>query len=844
MLQQRIEQYFDQFPTLHVLFFFDEEKEHEDAFNTMELQGIRKVKYDQRNFYLKVMLQTDWASDKVFLYFQQPVPASQNDYLNFPLLDQLVANKVLYLDNVSDFMERFQLAPNQRTLAKRYKNELKYASIEKVLMPILNRNHFQEPELVKGLYSAFLKFTKIENWDNILVKMLTLANPGQEEELDRFLKKITDNQLHSFIAQPVKEYLNVDVDFINLPLLIELRNKLKYNLITMSLEVKPDDPYKELKIRGSQVLSMLSILSETAQNNPRLAEPFRNILENPNSQIKDETLLQVYGINADFVYLTNIMKWKILANGTASIDTNPNGALQVFERVLLFSDNNGQLKSTLSFLSYLAQLISQINSLKGYIFDTPDEYIEKYSSEFYRIDQSYRLAIVHFRQLDQNLVSEYLPIDTFKDLLENRYETYLEKLNREWLKCFSEHGFNYKKLQVPKQYEFYIKEIKPYTQKIVVIVSDALRYEAAASLLAELHSDSKNEAVLRLQLASIPSTTQFGMANLLAEKNIAYNEGTIYVDGISSEGLANRSKILNNRVPEARAVSFSEVVGNSQQANRDVFKSPLVYIFHDSIDAVGDKRSSERNTFKAVAEAINELADMVKKVHSSFNVARVLITSDHGFIYNDQTIKEADKEPLNEAEALQTHNRYAIIKSDKKHEFGYKIPLKETTTIESDLFVLVPNAVNRYKKQGVGHQFVHGGTSLQEIIVPIIESSRKVKKVSRKVNPVLLTQNPRVVSSILRLQILQDQKVSKDEKDREIIVGLYNDLELVSNQASLHLNSTSELPSERSFKCELMLRGDAGKTSVLKLKIYDKDDMLNPIYMKDVLNNTLIEPEF
>jgi hypothetical protein len=116
--------------------------------------------------------------------------------------------------------------------------------------------------------------------------------------------------------------------------------------------------------------------------------------------------------------------------------------------------------------------------------------------------------------------------------------------------------------------------------------------------------------------------------------------------------------------------------------------------------------------------------------------------------------------------------------------------------------------------------------------------------VSRKVNPVLLTQNPRVVSSILRLQILQDQKISKDEKDREIIVGLYNDLELVSNQASLHLNSTSELPSERSFKCELMLRGDAGKTSVLKLKIYDKDDMLNPIYMKDVLNNTLIEPEF
>jgi len=844
MLQQRIEQYFAQYPDLRVLFFFDPEKEHEEEFNTMELQGIRKLKYNQRNFFLKVMLQTEWASDKVFLYYQQAAPASQDDYLNFPLLDRLVANKVLYLDNVSDFMERFQLAPNQRYLAKRYMKELQYTSVEKVLMPILNQNRFEEPELVKGLYSAFLKITKIENWDSILIKVLTLANPGQEEDLDRFLKKISDNQIHSFIARPIKEYLNADIDFLNLPALIELRNKLKYNLITMSLEVKQDDPYKELKIRGSQVLSMLSILSETAQNNPRLAEPFRSILEDPNSQIKEDTLLQVYGIHADYAYFTNTMKWKILENGTASIDNKPKDALQVFEKVLLSADNNNQLKSTLGFLMYLSHMISQLNGLKGYIFDTPDEYIEKYAGEFYRIDQNYRKAIGHYRHIDQSQVLDYISINAYKDLMENRYESYLEKLNREWLKCFSEQGFNYDKLQVTKQYEFYSKEVKPYNQKIVVIISDALRYEAAASLLSELHSDPKNEAVLRHQLASIPSTTQFGMANLLAEKDMAYTDGTIYLNGVSSEGMANRSKILSNRMQGALAVSFSEVDGNSQAANRDIFKAPLVYIYHDTIDAIGDKRPTERNTFKAVADAIDELAALVKKVHSSFNVARVIVTSDHGFIYNDQTIKEADKEPLNEADTLQTHNRFAIVKSDKKQEFGYKIQLNKTTTMATDLFVLVPNAVNRYKKQGVGHQFVHGGASLQEIIVPIIESSRKVKKVSRKVNPVLLTHNPRVVSNILRLMILQDQKVSKDEKDREIIVGLYNDLELVSNQASLHLNSTSELPSERSFKCELMLMGDAGKISMLKLKIYDKDDSLNPILVKDVLNNTLIEPEF
>ena len=67
---------------------------------------------------------------------------------------------------------------------------------------------------------------------------------------------------------------------------------------------------------------------------------------------------------------------------------------------------------------------------------------------------------------------------------------------------------------------------------------------------------------------------------------------------------------------------------------RDVFKSRLVYIYHNVIDAIGDDRKTERKTFHAVTDAISELNSLVKKVHSSFNVSKVFITSDHGFLYN------------------------------------------------------------------------------------------------------------------------------------------------------------------------------------------------------------------
>ncbi|BBE20445.1 cytoplasmic protein [Aquipluma nitroreducens] len=844
MLKERIEQYFQQYPQLRVLFFFDEEKEHEEEYLAMDLEGIRKVTFDNRNFYLKVMLHGEWSAERVFLYFQQPMPSTQDEYRHFPLLDLLVANKVLYLDNVADFMDQFQLAPNQRSLAKRYIKELTRTPIQKVVAPLLTRTRFEESELVIGLISAFLRFTKIERWETILAKILCLGLPGQEENRDYFFRKIDANILYPFLVQPIRDYFNTTLEELNQQTLIELQNRLKYNLITYTLDEKPDDPYKNLKIQDGVVLSMLSNLSESALNNPKLADQFLQLLESNDSQIKEETLLQIYGSESEFGYLTTFMKWKILSSGIREIDFKPQTALQVFERVSMFRENTVQLSNTVRFLIYLANINSQLNEISGYIYDSPDEYIEKYAQDFYRIDQNYRKAIDFYRSVDVSELPDFIQLDPLKDLLEDRYESFLEKLNREWLKCFSEQGFSYANLATPKQYDFIKREIVPYELKIVVIISDALRYESAMSLLSELHGDSKNEAVIRHQLASIPSTTQFGMANLLTTKTINLKDAELFIDDVSTEGLANRSKILKKHVQDAQVFAYAEIEGNSQQANRDIFKSSLVYIYHDCIDAVGDKRPSERNSFKAVADGIAELAAMVKKLHSSYNVSRVIITADHGFIYNDRTIKEADKEPLNEEGAILTHNRYAIIKNDRKQDLGYKIPLKQTNRIDSDLFVLVPKSVNRYKKQGVGHQFVHGGASLQELIVPVIESTRKRTEVIKKVKPVLISKNLRVVSNILRIQILQDQRVSRNEKEREILVGLYRDLELVSNQVTIQMSSTSELPSERSYGCELMLRGDIGNISMLKLKIYDKDDELNPLIIQEVINNTLIESDF
>ena len=130
------------------------------------------------------------------------------------------------------------------------------------------------------------------------------------------------------------------------------------------------------------------------------------------------------------------------------------------------------------------------------------------------------------------------------------------------------------------------------------------------------------------------------------------------------------------------------------------------------------------------------------------------------------------------------------------------------------------------------------------LVVPIIESTHKRTEIIRKVNPVFVGKNLLVDSNIFCIQILLEQRVSKTEKEREIMVELYRDLELVFNQVTIYLNSISELPSERNIVCELMLRSDIGNVRLMKLKVYDKDDKLDPLIIQEVINNILIETNF
>jgi uncharacterized protein (TIGR02687 family) len=845
MLKDKIESYFQRFTSLKILFFFDEKEQYKSEVENLELDNI-KVKYYQNNpFSMKYSLLNELANEKVFLYLPMKQPNRQDEYLQFPLLGLLIANKELQLDNVGEFMEQYHLQRHQKPLIEKYIKDLQYAKIQDVCHPVLKAEKLNEKALQKALVSAFVGFKQIEDWDVIAAKIIANFILDESEFIKlknrisslNFLDELVAN-INSSIASQLKEF-TLD-EFYN------LINFIQYNRICINLEeLKSKDPYAHLKIKENRGITRFIQFIYGLEKQPSLKNKFLEVVNSKSQKIKGDVLVNTYGIDASFEYYSDDIIIEIFSQLQSNLLNNSSATLKQLDKIGLQAEFNKDQKTVFNFLYQSSKLLHELSQINGLTLDTVDEYLNLYVGSWYKIDYYYRLSIVAYRSIDNDkYIKDFSLLENIYSHLNDEYNKFSNDLNFEWLKCLNEVNFDYQKIQSPKQYDFYKNQIENIEQKTVVIISDALRYESANELLSNLHQDSKNQSELAFMLASLPSKTNVGMAQLLPHNTIQYNDGKIKIDEISSNGTDNRSKILDKYQKGAKAVQYTDVEKLTLAEARELFKSKLVYVYHDLIDATGDNRKSESRTFNAVNGAIVELRSFVKKLQGSYNVANVYITADHGFLYTDKTLEEKDLEKWEGVSEDNFGNRYAISKTEMSNNMIYSFPLGATSKFKDDYWVNIPKSLNRYSKSGVGQQFAHGGGSLQELVIPLISSTRKRNEISKKVDVQLNNRRLRIVSSSLLIDLFQVQAISSQFKDRTIIVALYDNNNLVSNVENMTMNFYSENLSERAKRITLTLLNNATNSSTLKLKVFDVDDLLNPLIEELVINDTLIETDF
>ena len=91
---------------------------------------------------------------------------------------------------------------------------------------------------------------------------------------------------------------------------------------------------------------------------------------------------------------------------------------------------------------------------------------------------------------------------------------------------------------------------------------------------------------------------------------------------------------------------------------------------------------------------------------------------------------------------------------------------------------------------------------------------------------------------------MQKDAISIDVKERDVCCAIYCNDEKVSNEVILTLDSTdAEVPQNRMYEINLVLNREVS-SGILQLRIYDREDMLNPLLKETVTNNTIIPQDF
>lgn len=445
---------------------------------------------------------------------------------------------------------------------------------------------------------------------------------------------------------------------------------------------------------------------------------------------------------------------------------------------------------------------------------------KEYTEDYYHMDTYYRQYHLAFGK-SLTVGNDHLD-DLFKqvtDKVEGLYtHWFLGELGNNWSDACADELAQYGRvLEVPQQVDFY-GQIENEDNRIFVIISDAFRYEVAASLAEQLRQETQSKVAVRACAGIFPTVTKFGMAALLPHKELTVEERSsgglqILADGMSTEA-GNRDRVLKAANSNSVALKYTDIAPMKRAERSALVKGmDVVYIYHDKVDEAS--HTSDSMVFPACDDAIEEIKNIVRIIRNEFSGTRVYITADHGFLYTYSPLSEdakVDKTTPSEQD-VEIDRRYLITRKGVTPD--YLLPVK---FMDDRYDAFAPRASVRIKKKGGGLNFVHGGISLQEMVVPIIEyhylrndskayQRNKAKYDTKPVEIGLLSASRKISNMIFSLNFYQKEAVGDNRSAANYLLYFVNSNgKQISDTAKIIADKTSENGQERTFRCSFNLK--------------------------------------
>lgn len=813
-LNQRFAQPLPEFYKRRIIFWCDEEREFEDKLDEIVLHDAKLIALTGTNYFaVKKLLGVEDTTGNYVVYCPLSYEKPEDDWL----LDIRLYSEEYRADLISNWMDEMGL-PQTALLRKQVKEYRKFfkASVrrEKIAkqknIPSVPR---QLDMAVMGALAGIVDVTPYA-----IIKRVLCA--GLDTEINRLYCDFTDYgadkafwdmvqkgtgyvadapNLGHLAAQILltgatrtmqQEYLSKWKDFLS-----EAHQAYCYDFVSEWLHGADVDQLREIVIRIEEELKLPEHFIKLEAADLVNTEIFPCIHE--------LILIKLMTEIADSIIDVNIIKDTVEKRRTCVW----------YEEVKDFYEGILQVANMQDFFKEHTTGFHSAQAVKVW---------KEYTTEYYKMDTFYRLF---HRSYGRSLKTYHEKLhDLFSHVMEKAEGLYknwfLGQLGENWSKVCAEEIERYGKiLEVPQQEEFYKSKVKNADNRVFVIISDALRYEVAADLADQLRRETKSQVDLSSMQGIFPTITKFGMAALLPHEKLSVelqgNVVEVFADGQSTES-DDRDRILKTDREDSVALKYTDLVTAKRLERSAWVKSKnVVYIYHDTIDEAS--HTSDTLVFPACDDAIEELKNIVRIITSDFGGTNIMITADHGFLYTYSPLTEDDKADKAgfKNRIVEYGRRYAIIMKGSKPEYLQYVKFLDGNT---DYDAYAPKENVRIKMKGGGLNYVHGGLSLQELCVPLIEYHflrNQYKEYQRNkdtydTKPVeisLLSATHKISNMIFSLNFYQKEAVG-DNRSGAVYQVYFTDGKgkQISDVQKIIADKTSENGQGRTYRCSFNLK--------------------------------------
>lgn len=783
------------FETARIVFWYDPDCELRDDFDALNLDGVTKIMLNNNEFGVKHRILREEADRKFLIYHEGSKPPNRDNWL----LDVLLAHDEFSTDQISIWLGELELSPDYREIVEAhadfFKSQKRLDDLKSLVSPEISDHQLRMA----------------------MLSVCANSNP----------------QLESVTEALLAELVTPRDDKINLIERVGLADFL-WKQVTIAYGYQNDTPtVKDFAIelfKGSYAIELgvdaNSSLIQPAvvfinrwKDNRNYTGDFRTLSQEYQDTLNIEVDLKDHKLEAFAkVDLFRCIDKEIIIRLVERIKNRTiksrecQDIIRNRENTFWFND----------FISIYRALEHAVNFLDGMAvadlrMESPIDGIERYTQTWFRIDQNYRKYMYHAHNSSAPGVTDLLHelTDTIEDTYTNQF---LMPLGDNWqhqvdrLDQWAIPSINH-------QRDFYFDYLNEYVdaarrRKIYVVISDALRYEVGEEFMSHVRSEDRYDADLDVMLGMLPGYTQLGMAALLPHQELRIDgeqgKNVVYVDGNDSRGTDNRSKILSSI--NGVAVQADDLLNMNSHDVRDVVKDyDVVYVYHNVIDHVGDKRDTEEKTFDAVEDAFEDLMKVIRKLTNA-NANNILVTADHGFLFQYRKIVDSDyiSEQPERSDDVSIDRRFVMGQSLTPHP-SYKLFTASQLGLQGDFEVQIPNSVNRLRQRGSGSRYVHGGASLQEILVPVLKINKKrVSDVSKVKVSIVRGSSKNITTGQHAVKLYQHEPVTDKVQARTLQISLYaKDGTIISDTQEVTFGLTTEIEREREQVISLRLSNKA-----------------------------------